>query len=56
MKHTLTATLASLAFAISSFAAEDLCAQPSPEEMAKAAGVTLPKSPWHVVNVGWELE
>ena len=55
MKNTLTATLASLALAVSSFA-EDLCAQPSPEEMAKAAGVTLPKSPWHVVNIWWEFE
>lgn len=34
----------------------DSCAQPSPEEMAKAAGVTLPPAPWHVANVWWELE
>lgn len=32
------------------------CVQSSPEEMAKAAGVTLPPSPWHVANVWWELE
>ena len=36
--------------------AEDLCKQPSPEEMAKAAGVTLPGSPWHVANIWWEFE
>lgn len=36
--------------------AEDLCKQPSPEEMAKAAGVTLPPLPWHVANVWWDFE
>ena len=36
--------------------AEDVCAQPSPEEMAKAAGVQLPRLPWHVVNVWWDFE
>jgi hypothetical protein len=30
--------------------------QPTPEEMAKAVGVTLPKSPWHVANIWWEYE
>ena len=35
---------------------EDLCKQPSPEEMAKAAGVELPKLPWHVVNLWWDFE
>lgn len=35
--------------------ADDPCQQPSPEEMAKAAGVTLPKRPWHVANIWWEL-
>lgn len=35
---------------------EDFCAQPSPEEMAKAVGVTLPKRPWHVANVWWDFE
>lgn len=35
---------------------EDLCHQPSPEEMAKAAGVTLPQLPWHVANVWWDFE
>jgi len=35
---------------------ENLCQQPSPEEMAKAAGVTLPKSPWHLVNIWWDFE
>lgn len=37
-------------------AADDLCAQPSPEEMAKATGVALPKLPWHVVNFWWDFE
>lgn len=32
------------------------CVQPSPAEMAKAAGVTLPGLPWHVANVWWEFE
>lgn len=36
--------------------AEDLCKQPSPEDMAKTAGVTLPKSPWHVANIWWDFE
>ena len=36
-------------------AGEDSCAQPSPEEMAKTAGVTLPHSPWHVANIWWEF-
>ena len=35
---------------------EDLCQQPSPVEMAKAADVILPKSPWHVVNIWWDFE
>ena len=35
--------------------ANDPCAQPSPEEMAKAAGVTLPKSPWHLADLWWDL-
>ena len=48
-------TLIALAFAASSFA-DDSCVQPSPEEMAKAAGVTLPKSPWHVANIWWDFE
>lgn len=34
----------------------DECAQPSPEEMAKAVGVTLPKRPWHLVNIWWDFE
>lgn len=36
--------------------AEDLCAQPMPEEMAKSAGVTLPKLPWHLANIWWDFE
>jgi hypothetical protein len=35
---------------------ENLCAQPSPEEMARAADVTLPKLPWHLVNIWWDFE
>jgi hypothetical protein len=31
------------------------CVQPSPEEMAKEAGVELPHLPWHVANVWWDL-
>jgi hypothetical protein len=36
--------------------AVDACAQPSPEAMAHAAGVTLPHQPWHVANIWWEFE
>lgn len=36
--------------------AQDLCEQPSPEEMAKAVGVTLPPRPWHLANLWWDLE
>jgi hypothetical protein len=32
------------------------CAQPSPQEMAAAAGVKLPSLPWHVANIWWEFE
>jgi|GEM_PF-348898 len=35
---------------------EDSCAQPSPQEMAEAAGVTLPHQPWHVANIWWNLK
>ena len=35
---------------------EDPCAQPSPREMASAVGVTLPKLPWHLVNIWWDFE
>src|ERR1041384_1323240 len=34
---------------------EESCVQPSPQEMAKAVGVTLPKLPWHVVNIWWDF-
>jgi hypothetical protein len=37
-------------------AVEDPCAQPSPAEMAAAAGVTLPKLPWHLANIIWDFE
>jgi hypothetical protein len=36
-------------------AADDPCAQPTPEEMAAAAGVKLPPRPWHVANIWWDL-
>lgn len=36
-------------------AEEDPCAQPSPEEMAKAAGITLPGRPWHLINIWWDF-
>jgi hypothetical protein len=36
--------------------AGESCALPSPEEMAKAAGVTLPHQPWHVANIWWDFE
>lgn len=36
--------------------APDPCAQPSPPEMAAAAGVELPRYPWHLVNVWWDFE
>ena len=55
MQRHLTATLALFALAGVSNATEDLCAQPSPADMAKAAGVTLPKSPWHVANIWWDF-
>ncbi len=56
MQNHILTLLACLACAGSSCATENLCAQPSPEEMAKAAGVTLPPSPWHVVNIWWDFE
>lgn len=34
----------------------DLCAQPTPEAMAEAAGVKLPRLPWHVANIWWNFE
>lgn len=37
-------------------AADESCLQPSPEDMATAAGVTLPKSPWHVANIWWDFD
>ena len=60
MANFLFQSLGALVIAIIPFQAalhaEDLCAQPSPEEMAKAAGVTLPKSPWHVANIWWDFQ
>lgn len=37
-------------------AESDPCQQPPPEEMARAAGVSLPKLPWHVANIWWNFE
>lgn len=37
-------------------AGELSCDQPSPAEMAKVAGVELPRLPWHVANVWWDFE
>lgn len=36
--------------------AEDKCLQPPPAEMAKAAGVELPRYPWHTAVVTWLFE
>jgi hypothetical protein len=36
--------------------AGESCVQPSPEEMARAAGVVLPRQPWHVANIWWDFE
>ncbi|MES2920396.1 MAG: hypothetical protein V4819_02550 [Verrucomicrobiota bacterium] len=36
--------------------AEDACLQPSPTQMAESVGVTLPKLPWHLINIWWEFE
>lgn len=36
--------------------AEDKCLQPSPVEMAKAAGVELPGYPWHTAVVWWKFK
>lgn len=49
----VTATLLSGAII---HAAEDPCKQPTPQAMADAAGVKLPKLPWHVVNLWWDFE
>ena len=35
--------------------AAESCEQPAPEVMAKAAGVTLPPQPWHLVNIWWDF-
>ncbi len=41
---------------VSSAVADESTAQPSPVEMAKTAGVTLPHYPWHVLNIWWDFE
>ena len=55
MKIKTLGTL-TLLFLASPVLAEDLCRQPSPEEMAKEAGVKLPGQPWHVANIWWDFE
>jgi hypothetical protein len=35
---------------------DESCVQPTPEEMAKAVGVTLPHQPWHVANIWWDFQ
>jgi hypothetical protein len=35
--------------------AQDPCAQPAPPAMAEAAGVPLPKYPWHLANIWWDF-
>jgi hypothetical protein len=52
MKTALIALALSTSFGFG----EDLCKQPSPEDMAKAMGVSLPPSPWHVANIWWDFE
>ena len=56
MKTKSILLASALAFSATSVRSADECAQPSPEEMAKAAGVTLPHLPWHVVNLWWDFE
>ena len=41
---------------ITSAFAEDLCKQPTSEDMAKEVGVKLPNRPWHVANIWWNFE
>lgn len=36
--------------------AEDPCEQPTPEAMAADVGIELPRRPWHVANIWWDLE
>ena len=52
MKHAFLI----LALAAGAALAENPCQQPSPEEMAKAAGVKLPHQPWHVINIWWDFQ
>jgi hypothetical protein len=33
----------------------ETCEQTSPDEMAKAAGITLPPRPWHLINIWWDF-
>lgn len=53
----MRAILPSLLFLVCAVvSAEDLCKQPTAEEMAQAAGVKLPPLPWHVANIWWDFE
>lgn len=54
--HSVACCCALLCFSPLAVAEEDPCAQPRPEEMAKEAGVELPRYPWHVANIWWDLE
>lgn len=35
---------------------DDPCEQPAPEAMAAELGIELPKRPWHVANIWWDLD
>lgn len=53
--RSLSCLASVLLLSVSGFSAAnpESCQQPSPEEMAKTAGVTLPNLPWHVANIWW---
>lgn len=52
----LTTQLKALPLVASLNAAGETCAQASPAEMAAAVGVTLPKRPWHLINIWWDFQ
>jgi hypothetical protein len=53
--RALALLLAGLGFLPTAWADELSPAQPSPEEMAKTADVTLPPRPWHMADVWWHF-
>ncbi len=55
-RRSFVAALVSAAWVAPVWGEELTCEQPSPEKMAEELGVTLPRRPWHVVNVWWDLE